>query len=66
LSLSEPPLFEQRTRTAYAEVPPRVEYARTPPGAGPNGIMASLVDWAIAHHDEIRQNRVRSETAEAV
>ena len=45
------------TRTAYAEVPPRVEYALTPLGASLNDIVASLIDWAAAHHDEIRRHR---------
>ena len=51
------------TRTAYAEVPPRVEYALTPLGASLNDIVASLIDWAAAHHDEIRQHRDRTATA---
>ena len=52
------------TRTAYAEVPPRVEYALTPLGASLNDIVASLIDWAASHHDEIRQHRARSGTPE--
>lgn len=51
------------TRTAYAEVPPRVEYALTPLGASLNDIVASLIDWAAAHHDEIRRHRERNGTA---
>jgi len=50
------------TRTAYAEVPPRVEYALAPLGASLNDIVVSLIDWAITHHDEIRQHRARFET----
>jgi len=45
------------TRTAYAEVPPRVEYALAPLGAGLVDIVAALIDWSITHHDEIRQHR---------
>jgi DNA-binding HxlR family transcriptional regulator len=53
------------TRTAYAEVPPRVEYALTSLGASLIGIVGSLIDWAADHHDEIRQHRERSGTADA-
>jgi DNA-binding HxlR family transcriptional regulator len=45
------------TRTAYAEVPPRVEYALTPLGHGLNEIVASLIGWAAEHHEEIRAHR---------
>lgn len=45
------------TRTAYAEVPPRVEYALTPLGRGLHGIVAQLIDWAAEHHGEIRAHR---------
>jgi DNA-binding HxlR family transcriptional regulator len=45
------------TRTAYAEVPPRVEYALAPLGASLKDIVASLINWAITHHDEIRRHR---------
>ncbi|MDX3585569.1 helix-turn-helix transcriptional regulator [Streptomyces europaeiscabiei] len=53
------------TRTAYAEVPPRVEYALTPLGASLIGIVGSLIGWAADHHDEIRQHRERFATADA-
>ncbi|MGY3333936.1 DNA-binding HxlR family transcriptional regulator [Streptomyces filamentosus] len=52
------------TRTAYAEVPPRVEYALTPLGHGLHEIATSLVGWAAAHHDEIRENRARTASAQ--
>ncbi|MHA6758013.1 winged helix-turn-helix transcriptional regulator [Streptacidiphilus sp. PAMC 29251] len=52
------------TRTAYAEVPPRVEYALAPLSASLIGIVVSLIDWAITHHDEIRQHRASVETAD--
>ncbi|WP_286249043.1 winged helix-turn-helix transcriptional regulator [Streptomyces graminofaciens] len=47
------------TRTAYAEVPPRVEYALTPLGISLLDIVGSLIDWASTHHDEIRDHRTR-------
>jgi DNA-binding HxlR family transcriptional regulator len=47
------------TRTAYAEVPPRVEYALTPLGGSLHNVVASLIDWAATHHDEIREHRAR-------
>lgn len=49
------------TRTAYPEVPPRVEYALTPLGASLVNIVTPLIDWASAHHDEIREHRAHSE-----
>ncbi|MER6010294.1 winged helix-turn-helix transcriptional regulator [Streptomyces bluensis] len=48
------------TRTAYAEVPPRVEYALAPLGRGLHEIVLSLVGWAAEHHDEIRERRARA------
>lgn len=45
------------SRTAYAEVPPRVEYALTELGRGLHEIVTSLIGWAAAHHDEIRAHR---------
>ncbi|MEU1599221.1 helix-turn-helix domain-containing protein [Streptomyces sp. NPDC005708] len=51
------------TRTAYAEVPPRVEYDLTPLGLTLHDIVVSLIDWAGIHHDEIRENRARFDTA---
>ena len=45
------------TRTAYAEVPPRVEYALAPLGRGLHEIVMRLVDWAADHHGEIRAHR---------
>jgi DNA-binding HxlR family transcriptional regulator len=51
------------TRTAYAEVPPRVEYALAPLGASLTDIVATLINWAITHHDEIRRHRARIDAA---
>ncbi|GHF08871.1 hypothetical protein GCM10014715_75940 [Streptomyces spiralis] len=48
------------TRTAYPEVPPRVEYALTPLGRGLHEIVSSLIGWAAEHHDEIRAHRAAS------
>ncbi|PKQ57446.1 transcriptional regulator [Mycobacterium sp. MHSD3] len=45
------------TRTAFAEVPPRVEYALTPLGIDLHGISAALVLWARTHHVQIRGHR---------
>ncbi|MER5988783.1 helix-turn-helix domain-containing protein [Streptomyces sp. NPDC001787] len=41
------------TRTAYAEVPPRVEYRLTPLGESLRGTVYALAQWATDHHDEI-------------
>ncbi|POX42841.1 transcriptional regulator [Streptomyces sp. Ru73] len=53
------------TRTAYPEVPPRVEYALTGLGATLLDAVTALIDWAGTHHDEIVRNRARfdSDTA---
>jgi DNA-binding HxlR family transcriptional regulator len=50
------------SRTAYAEVPPRVEYALAPLGGGLNEIVKQLIGWAADHHDEIRANHARAGT----
>ncbi len=44
-------------RTAYAEVPPRVEYALTELGRTLLPLVISLAEWAMAHRDEINANR---------
>jgi DNA-binding HxlR family transcriptional regulator len=51
------------TRTAYAEVPPRVEYALAPLGQGLHTIVKQLVGWATEHHDEIRTHRASTAIA---
>lgn len=51
------------TRTAYAEVPPRVEYALAPLGHGLHEIVMRLIGWVADHHDEIRAHRARAGTA---
>lgn len=45
------------TRTAYAEVPPRVEYSLTPLGESLLGAATSLIQWVSTHHSEIREYR---------
>lgn len=45
------------TRTAYAEVPPRVEYSLTPLGESLRDIVLRLAEWASDHHDEIEASR---------
>jgi DNA-binding HxlR family transcriptional regulator len=51
------------TRTAYAEVPPRVEYTLTPLGHGLQEIVKQLIGWASEHHDDIRAHRSRTPSA---
>ncbi|MFJ3026547.1 winged helix-turn-helix transcriptional regulator [Streptomyces tendae] len=47
------------TRTAYPEVPPRVEYALTGLGATLLDAVTALIDWAGTHHDEITRHRAQ-------
>ena len=44
-------------RTAYAEVPPRVEYELTELGRTLLPLVMALAKWAMAHRDEINANR---------
>ncbi|MNR29528.1 putative HTH-type transcriptional regulator YtcD [compost metagenome] len=49
-------LFEQRglvTRTVYAEVPPRVEYAVTPLGKSLRPTLDSLAGWMLSHGEQL-------------
>ncbi len=50
------------TRTAYAEVPPRVEYALTPLGRSLHHVVTSLITWVVDHHGQIREHRSSSTT----
>lgn len=50
-------------RTAYAEVPPRVEYSLTPLSRDLLDIVRSLIDWASEHYEEIRDSRRRATTS---
>ncbi|MEU5849470.1 winged helix-turn-helix transcriptional regulator [Saccharopolyspora shandongensis] len=45
------------TRTAYAEVPPRVEYALTPLGQSLSDTVTHVVRWVQEHQVEIARNR---------
>ena len=45
------------TRTAYAEVPPRVEYQLTPLGDSLRAVVTALAQWATDHDDEIKTAR---------
>lgn len=49
------------TRTAYAEVPPRVEYALTNLGRSLMDAVTAMAGWAATHHSEIASNRATSE-----
>jgi DNA-binding HxlR family transcriptional regulator len=49
------------TRTAYAEVPPRVEYELTDLGRSLMDVVMAMAAWAAAHHSEIAGNRAASE-----
>ena len=53
------------TRTAFAEVPPRVEYELTPLGVSLLSIVLDMAQWASDHRDEIRHNRERFPNATA-
>lgn len=45
------------TRTAYAEVPPRVEYQLTDLGRSLLDAVLALAAWAATHHEAISQSR---------
>ena len=47
------------TRTAYAEVPPRVEYELTPLGWKLMDLAHGFVDWAQDHGQQLRESRAR-------
>ena len=49
------------TRTAYPEVPPRVEYQLTDLGRSLLGAVTAMAGWAAAHHGEIARNRAASQ-----
>ncbi|OLT38665.1 HxlR family transcriptional regulator [Saccharomonospora sp. CUA-673] len=50
------------TRTAYAEIPPRVEYDLTDLGRSLLDAVTAMAEWAVAHHEEIAGNRASAET----
>ena len=45
------------SRTAYAEVPPRVEYEVTELGKTLVPLVIALAEWAMANRDQINANR---------
>ena len=45
------------TRTLFASVPPRVDYAMTPLGHTLIGPMRALLDWSVEHRDEMAAAR---------
>ena len=45
------------TRTAHAEVPPRVEYQLTPLGDSLRTVVTALAQWATDHDEEIKTAR---------
>lgn len=47
------------SRTAYAEVPPRVEYGMTELGKTLVPLVIALAEWAMANRDQINANRGR-------
>jgi DNA-binding HxlR family transcriptional regulator len=47
------------TRTAFAEVPPRVVYELTPLGRSLFDAVLRLAAWAAEHHAEVAANRQR-------
>lgn len=51
------------TRTAYLEIPPRVEYELTELGLTLVETVASMADWAIEHQPAIDLNRTRFDRA---
>lgn len=63
------------TRTVFAEVPPRVEYALSPHGATLSGVMRALGEWGASHarregiqsgdHDDSRGFRDAGASVEA-
>lgn len=50
-------------RTAFAEVPPRVEYELTPLGASLIEPALALASWAIEHNPAIEQHQVEHDAA---
>jgi DNA-binding HxlR family transcriptional regulator len=45
------------SRTAYASVPPRVDYALTPLGHSFMAPMRNLLQWAEVNHEQVRSAR---------
>ncbi|SNS22308.1 transcriptional regulator, HxlR family [Streptosporangium subroseum] len=53
------------TRTAYPEVPPRVEYALTGLGASLLSTVLAMASWSSEHHAEIRRHQTAFDDAGA-
>lgn len=49
-------------RTAYAEVPPRVEYSLTGLGTSLLSTVLAMAAWSAAHHAEIRRHQAAFDT----
>jgi DNA-binding HxlR family transcriptional regulator len=52
-------------RTAYPEVPPRVEYSLTDLGASLLSTVLALAAWSVDHHAEIRRHQTAFDPAGA-
>lgn len=48
------------TRTVYAEVPPRVEYALSELGESMRPIIQSMEQWGLAYQEKIREGEKSS------
>jgi len=48
------------TRTIFAEIPPRVEYALTERAKSLKPILDSLLQWSFEHMDDIMSNRKKT------
>jgi DNA-binding HxlR family transcriptional regulator len=51
------------TRTVYAVVPPRVDYALTPLGESLLGLVAALEKWATTHIHDVQAARAAYDAA---
>ena len=49
VELDVPGPHEIRVRTAYAGIPPRVEYSVTPAGRTLEPVLTALADWGRTH-----------------
>lgn len=47
------------SRTAYPEIPPRVEYELTALGRSLLDAVTALAGWAATHHEEVATSRLR-------
>ena len=53
------------SRTVFPVVPPRVDYELTTLGSTLLDTIQSLIEWVIAHHDELGEARARYDAAQA-